>query len=153
MFTQLITHVERTKEAFLAIKNDIFNLFAHIQGINGRLTIISEKLIIIEKRLNEIDERTSKTTPHTQLDSSFRITNSTNPLNLLDSSVNVNPNFRQNMGISTGRLIGNTNSGKVHRDTCVFAKKILPEHRLELDNQNSKNMTQHGFGPCVCLEV
>ena len=131
MFTEFISHIKSTKEAFSYVKQDILNLWGHIQHAGARVQSAEQRLEALQEKITNLQ---------------FEISLLQKPQLVEQKEViKVVPVEKKH------DLIANTASGKIHDESCVFARQILPEHRVIVDSLT--HATSKGYDTCVCLEA
>lgn len=139
MLTDFISHIKSTRLAFLTVKEDISNLWGHTKALNQRLANIESSLESINRRLDslEFDAKVPQ--------KEFIEVPKTEYIEVPKTKIVEVPVPEKKL------FIANTDSGKLHEEGCVFAKKILPEHKVVLESIEGASLK--GYKPCVCLEA
>ncbi len=116
MFTEFINHIKNTKQSFAVVKQDVRNLWGHIQNDRVVLREMQQRIDRLQRQILKLESAASQVQAEQKRE-----------------------------------LVGNSDSHKVHEDHCVYARNILPEHKVSFESlSTARNI---GYDPCVCLEA
>ena len=128
MFTETIAHIKSTRNAFVVVKQDILNLWGHVKNLNSRLDRIESSLEKISERIDSLEFK-----------------------DRLDVAPMIESPAKVIIQAPEPKFVANTDSGKLHKEDCVFAKKILPQHKAQVES--IAYAASKGYSPCVCMEA